>query len=100
MANLGRGNLVVGSGRVTRACARAEQLESPVLSVDDSPFNFAISSEDSTEVSVTDSEGVERVDDYAEVESEESEGVPPVREPEVGSGSGGNAPVTASVDLR
>ena len=64
----GRGNVVVGSDRVTRAHARRESLESPELSSDDSPFNPVLSEEESVEVSVTYSEGVEQVQEVEEME--------------------------------
>ena len=65
----GRGNTVVESERVTRARIRREPLESPELSPDDSPFDPVISEEEeSSEVSLTESEGVERVDDIEEAE--------------------------------
>ena len=100
MADHGHRNLGAGSARVTRAHARVEQAESPELSADDSPYNCAFSSKEILEVTFTDSGEPERVEDEVEVGSERIEDTPPVIEPEVRSGSGGSAPMTATVDLR
>lgn len=62
-----------------------EQLDSPELSADDSPFTSPVSSKGSSDVSVTDSAGVERVKDYEEVASEGTEGVFPPFVPVTGS---------------
>ena len=97
MAGHGRENLDAELGRITRARARVVRLESPELSADDSPFNPTSSTEESIEVSLIDSE---RVEFEAAVESDDRDNMIPVRELEVGSGSGGNAPVTATVDLQ
>ena len=64
----GRRSPVAGSDRITRARVRREPLESPKLSTDNSPFDPVISEEESPEVSLTDSAGVERADDIEEVE--------------------------------
>ncbi|WP_227642586.1 hypothetical protein, partial [Klebsiella pneumoniae] len=67
-------------------------------SSDDSPFGTPVTSIESSDVSVTDSAGVERVDGAEEVESADSESIspPPVSE----AGSGGHVPVVVPVDLR
>ena len=75
------------SGRRTRAMARLEQMETDERSSDDSSYIPSESPEDSPRVSLTDSDKVERVDYAKEVDSEERRNRPPVRVPEVGSGS-------------
>ena len=95
----GCGNVVVGSDRITRAYARREQLESPELSSDDSLFNLVLSEEEeSVEVSVIDSEGVEPIEEVEEMESVESEDDLQAEEPEIESGHG-NVPAVATVGL-
>ena len=70
----------VGSERVTRARSRREQIEIPELSSEDSSYDPSELSEDSIEVSLTDSDRVEVV---AMVESEDRSNRPLVRELEV-----------------
>ena len=67
---------------------------------DDSSYIPSESPEDSPGVSLTESDKVERVDYAEEVDSEERRNRPPVRGPEVGSGSGEPIPRTTTVDLR
>ena len=95
----GRGRLNVGSERVTQARSRRELTEIPELSSEDSSYNPSSLSEGSIEVSLTDSDRVV-VEAEAEFESEDRDVMTPVREPDVDSGSGGNVPVNATVDLQ
>ena len=92
----GRGRMNVGSERVTRARSRREQIEIPELSSEDSSYDPSELSEGSIDVSLTDSD---RVIAEAEIESDDRDVETPVRELEVGSGSGGNAPANATIDL-
>ena len=88
------------SGRRTRAMVRREQIETEERSSADSSYIPSESLEDSPRVSLTDSDRVERVEYAEEVDSEERRNRPPVRVPEVGSGSGEQVPRTATMDLR
>ena len=87
------------SGRRTRAMVRREQSELEERSSEDSSYVPSESPADSPVVSLTDSDRVEREIEAGEVDSEERENRPPVRVPEVGSGSGEQVPATATVDL-
>ena len=88
------------SGRRTRAMVRREPSEIEEISSEDSSYVPSESPADSPVVSLTDSDRVEREIEAGEVDSEERENRPPVRVPEVGSGSGEQVPATATVDLR
>ena len=88
------------SDRRTRAMVRREQSELEERSSEDSSYVPSESPADSPVVSLTDSDRVEREIEAGEVDSEERENRPPVRVPEVGSGSGEQVPATATVDLR
>ena len=88
------------SGRRTRAMVRREQSELEERSSEDSSYVPSESPADSPVVSLTDSDRVEREIEAGEVDSEERENRPPVRVPEVGSGSGEQVPAIATVDLR
>ena len=75
-------------------------METDERSSDDSLYIPSESPEDSPRVSLTDSDKVERVDYAEEVDSEEMRNRPPIRVPEVGSGSGEQVPRTATVYLQ